>query len=145
MISADRRRPRSLCIHIPQLFWGRVHIYFVSRVAVASAVVCRVIRDQRISHGNTLGHTHSHMHKHSQVPPSKETQRRSLDQATKCGEISKMHTRHTHNSVCARACACVRVVGVSGHYSNRHFPAEWDSDCSIFLKSDDATFHFSTF
>lgn len=40
-------------------------------------------------------------------------------------------------------CVCVKA-GMSGHYLNWHFPAEWERDCSIFLKSDDATFYFST-
>lgn len=55
-------------------------------------------KDQQREH--TGAHTHSHMHKHSQVPLSKEMQRWSLDQTTKHGEISKIHT-------CV--CACVRV------------------------------------
>lgn len=133
---------RSLCINILQPFQERVHIYFVSCMVLPKPLSSGWSGIKRISSGNTLGHTHSHMHKHSQVPLSKETQGWCLAQTTKRGEISKIHTHtqsHAHFSV------CVCVVGVSGHYSNQHFPAEWDSDCSVFLKSDDATFHFSTF
>lgn len=130
--------PCSLCINILQLLQGRVHIYLVSCMVLPKPVSSGW---SGIKGSATGTHWGTHTHTCTNTAKSLYQRRRRDGVWIKLANVGRS-AKHTHaRTQCVRVC----VVGVSGHYLNRHFPEEWDSDCSIFLKSDDATFHFSTF